>query len=169
MPVLEILQYPHPMLREKCRYLSPEEIRSDAIQTLIRDMIETMYAFEGTVGLAAPQVGHPVHLMVIDALAKTTRDKLKVIINAEIIQQSQWKYAREGCLSFPEYLVTVKRARKVTGTYYDQTGTLQTEPFRDFEAVILQHEADHLEGILFIDRLQNPETDLILRSSLNPV
>jgi peptide deformylase len=129
-------------------------------------MIETLYHFPGTVGLAASQVGVPVQIMVIDSTAKTTKDRLMVLINPVLTQQSQWKYSREGCLSFPEYLVTVKRARKITAEWLDPKGQLQSEAFRDFEAVIIQHELDHLQGILFIDRVKNMQTDLILRASL---
>lgn len=165
MTLLEILTYPNPVLRQPCRPLTPEEIRSEAIQTLIADMIDTMYHHAGSVGLAAPQVGVPVQLFVMDSTAKESRERLKVLINPVMTQQSQWKYSREGCLSFPDYLVTVKRARKVTATWLTPDGEESSEAFRDFEAIILQHEADHLQGILFLDRVKNMQTDLIRRSA----
>jgi len=168
MPILEILRYPNPVLREVGRELSCEEIASESIQSLISDMTETMRAFPGTVGLAAQQVGQPVRIFVMDSTAKTTQDRLFVMINPVIEQQSQWKFSREGCLSFPEYLVTVKRARKLTLSWHTPQGTQETQEFRDFEAIIIQHELDHLDGVLFIDRVQNIQTDLIQRTQPAP-
>lgn len=168
MPILEILRYPHPVLRQVGQPLSVPEIASEPIQALVANMVETMRAFPGTVGLAAQQVGHPVRIFVMDSTAKTTQDRLFVMINPVIEQQSQWKFSREGCLSFPEYLVTVKRARKLTLSWYTPQGTQETQEFRDFEAIIIQHELDHLDGVLFIDRVQNIQTDLIQRSQPTP-
>lgn len=170
MPVLEILRYPNPILRQPAQVLTAAEILSDDIQGLVRDMVETMYGFPGTVGLAAPQVGRSVQIFVMDADAKSaSREHLEVVINPQIVQQSQWKYSREGCLSFPEYLVTVKRARKMTATWYDATGQQKEGELRDFEAIIFQHELDHLQGILFIDRVRNMQTDLMIRETQTPV
>lgn len=164
MTILPVLEYPNPVLREICVPIEPDQIQSEPTQALIQDMIETLYDCQGAVGLAAPQVGHPVQLLIMDATAKTTRSELKVMINPVIESQSKWKYAREGCLSFPDYLVTVKRARKVVASWLDQHGQAHQETFQEFEAIILQHELDHLAGILFIDRIQNPQRDLIRRS-----
>lgn len=165
MPLREILLYPNPVLRKPCRDLTVDDLGSDGIQTLIQDMIETMYHYPGTVGLAAPQVGESVQIFVMDSTAKTTKDRLKVLINPVILRQSQWKYSREGCLSFPDYLVTVKRARKITVQWLTPEGQTQTEEMRDFEAIIVQHELDHLQGVLFIDRVKNIQTDLVLRNA----
>ncbi len=167
MAILKILLYPNPVLRQQCQPVSQEELASETTQTLIKDMIETMYNYEGTVGLAAPQVGVPLQIMVMDATAKTTRDRLFVVINPVIIQQSQWKYSREGCLSFPDYLVTVKRARKLTASCLNQYQDEETLVFKDFEAIIFQHEWDHLQGILFIDRVKNIQTDILDRNALS--
>lgn len=169
MTILEILLYPHPMLRQPCKPLSLAELAAPEIQALINSMVDTMYHFEGTVGLAASQVGALVQVFVMDSTVKTApRERLRVMINPVITQQSQWKYSREGCLSFPEYLVTVKRARKLTVTYLTPQGEEVTEDFKDFEAIIIQHEIDHLHGVLFLDRVKNIQTDLILRSALAP-
>lgn len=163
MAILDILTYPHPLLKKPCVALSEGEICSPDIQQLIADMTETMYANTGAVGLAAAQVGRSVRMVVMDATAKTTRDRLFVLINPDITAQSQWKFSREGCLSFPDYLVTVKRARKITLNWLDPQGNRQEDQFRDFEAIIAQHETDHLDGILFLDRIKNIQTDLIYR------
>lgn len=163
MAVLDVLLYPNATLRKACRPLEPSEIHSTEIQTLISDMLETMYHYPGCVGLAAPQVGVPVQLFVMDATSKTTRERQFVVINPSMPQQSQWKYCREGCLSFPDYLVTVKRAKKIMAQWHDASGQAQEQELKDFEAVIFQHEWDHLQGILFLDRIKNIETDLIPR------
>ncbi len=163
MTVLDILRYPHPMLRRVCEPVSSEDLASGPVQRLIQDMIETMYHHPGTVGLAAPQVGMPLQIFVMDATAKTTRDALKVIVNPVIVQQSQWKYSREGCLSFPNYLVTVKRARKMTVQWSSPTSEPLTAEMKDFEALIFQHETDHLQGVLFVDRVRNASQDIMTR------
>ena len=129
MTVQSIRLYPNPILREVCAPVPPEEIGSPKIQTLVADMIETMYAYEGTVGLAAPQVGTPVQIFVMDSTTKTTRDRLHVMINPEIQEKSRWKFSREGCLSFPDYLVTVKRARKITVSWWTPQGEQRTDTF----------------------------------------
>jgi peptide deformylase len=164
MSILDILLYPHPTLRKPGKLLSKADIASTEIQTLIADMTETMYHHTGSVGLAALQIGASVQIFVMDSTAKTDRNRLHVMINPVIHQQSQWKYSREGCLSFPDYLVTVKRARKLTMSWHTPESEVLTEEFLDFEAIILQHELDHLQGILFLDRVKNMQTDLILRS-----
>lgn len=163
MTVLDILYYPHPILRQPCRELSPWEVVSPGIQRCIEDLIETMYCHHGTVGLAAPQVGQPIQLLVMDSMAKSTKDRLRVMINPVIIRQSQWKYSREGCLSFPDYLVTTKRARRLAVNWITPEGELETGEFRDLEAIILQHEIDHLHGILFLDRVKSLQTDFMHR------
>ncbi len=164
MTIRKIRLYPDPILRQKCRPVDLQEIETAYIQDLVNDMVKTMYHFEGTVGLAACQVGEPVRIFVMDSTAKTTRDRLKVLINPTINAQSQWKYSREGCLSFPDYIVTVKRARKMILSWHTPAGEQVEEDLRDFEAIIAQHEFDHLEGILFLDRIKNINTDLIIRS-----
>jgi peptide deformylase len=164
MAVLKIYKYPHPILREVCK---PVTVWNDEIRQLIADMVETMYASPGAVGLAANQVGSTHRIMVIDVAAKTTRDQLKVFVNPEITQASRNKVMREGCLSFPEYLANVKRAQKITVQCLDENQQPQEYEFHQFEAVAVQHEMDHLDGILFIDRINSIKTDLIRRQS-NP-
>ena len=164
MAILDIRLYPDPVLRKSCKLLSQEELVSSTIQNLIEDMVETLYSHPGTVGITAPQVGMPVRLIVMDVTVKTDRNRFKVLINPVISYQSQWKYSREGCLSFPDYLVTVKRARKISSSWLSVQGNSCTDDFRDFEAIVLQHELDHLDGILFIDRVKNIQTDLLYRN-----
>jgi len=126
--------------------------------------VETLYAQPGAVGLAAVQVGQALRVLVLDDSARTTRDRLRVMVNPVLESASQWKYGREGCLSFPDWLVTVKRARRVAASWLTVEGEPRAAELRDFEAVIFQHELDHLDGILFIDRMRDPTRDFSLRS-----
>lgn len=161
MTVLEIIQYPDKRLRNTCK---PVETFNNQIVKYVDDMIETMYNHHGTVGLAASQVDIPYRIVVIDVTAKTTKDKLLVMVNPVLLSASQKKYVREGCLSVPEYLADIKRAKKVTAKACDQHGNLFEITTKDLEAVAIQHEIEHLDGILFIDKVDRLKTDLIRRS-----
>jgi peptide deformylase len=163
MAVRPVLQYPHPVLRESCRDVTPDMIVNGCLQVLVTDLMDTMYATPGTVGLAAPQIGETWRVFVMDVTANTTRDQALVVVNPVIETQSKWKFGREGCLSFPEYLITLKRARKIQCRYLDGLGQHQVQDFQDFAAVVFQHEYDHLAGILFIDLARSLETDLLRR------
>jgi peptide deformylase len=137
----------------------------NGLQKLIDDMTETMYASYGAVGLAASQVGETIRVIVIDTTSKTTRENYKVLINPVILEASRKKVMREGCLSFPEYLANIKRATKVTFSAYDREGALQTYTVYGLEAIAIQHEIDHLDGVLMIDRINSLKTDWIRRQT----
>lgn len=160
MSVLKVLKYPHPILREVCEPITTWDHR---LQKLIDDMTETMYDAPGAVGLAACQVGETGRLIIMDVTCKTTREEYKVLINPTIVEASRKKVMREGCLSFPEYLATVKRSTKVVFTAYDRDEALQTYTVYGLEAIAIQHEIDHLDGILMIDRINSLKTDWIRR------
>lgn len=160
MAILKVLKYPHPILREVCE---PVTVWDNSLQKLIDDMTETMYASYGAVGLAASQVGETARLVILDTTSKTTREAYKVLINPTIIESSRNKVMREGCLSFPEYLATIKRATKVTFTAYDRDESLKTYTVYGLEAIAIQHEIDHLNGVLMIDRINSLKTDWIRR------
>jgi peptide deformylase len=164
MPARRILLYPDPFLRRVCRPVAPGELGGAELLRLADDLVSTMYAEGGAVGLAAPQIGSDLRVFAMDETARTTRDALRVLVNPELVSLSQWKFSREGCLSFPDYLVTVKRARRALVRWLTPEGTPMEEELRDFPAIIAQHEADHLDGVLFVDRMRNPQTDLVLRS-----
>ncbi len=164
MAVRTIYKYPHVSLRQEC--ISVQEPQSESVQTLIQDLIDTMYNENGAVGLSAPQIGSNQRVVVIDVTAKTTKDQLRVMINPEIVTISRKKMVREGCLSFPDYLVNVKRGTKSTVKYIDQHGQPQQIDVRDLEAVAVQHEIDHLDGILMIDQVHSLKTDVIRRVAI---
>ncbi len=165
MAIVKIYKYPHVILREMCK---PVDSVDQGTRRLIDDMIATLYDCNGAVGLAAPQVGQPVRMVLIDVTAKTTKSELRVMINPEIIKRSRNKLVREGCLSFPDYLANVKRGTRAVVRYMDEHGKTVEAEVRDLEAIAVQHEIDHLDGVLMIDRVNSLKTDLIRRYSALP-
>ena len=149
MAVLEILKYPHPKLKKKSL---PVETIDDNLRRLIADMAETMYGAPG-VGLAAPQVGYSLRLAVIDVTPANEKKNLLVLINPEIISAEGECTWDEGCLSVPDYNEDVKRKEKVVVRYQDLEGKVCEIAAEGLLAIALQHELDHLDGILFIDRI----------------
>lgn len=160
MTIRKVLKYPHPILREVCE---PVTAWDTSLQRLVDDMTETLYDAAGAVGLAACQIGETARVLILDVTSKTTRDEYKVLINPTIVEASRKKSMREGCLSFPEYLATVKRSTKVTFTAFDRAQQLQTYTVYGLEAIAIQHEIDHLDGVLMIDRINSLKTDWIRR------
>ncbi len=149
MAVLEIKKYPEGILREKT---SPIADFGISLQRLIDNMIETMYASHG-VGLAANQVGVPKSVMVIDVSTREKSAPLIVLINPEIIQADGETAFEEGCLSLPDYTTVVKRAEKVRVKGFDRYGKEIEIEGEGLLSRALQHEIDHLNGLLLIDRI----------------
>lgn len=147
------------------------------LEELIENMFETMYNASG-VGLAAPQIGLPIRLFIIDAspfaepdddgnvdeMAKGLEDFKRVFINAEIIEEDgeEWGF-EEGCLSIPKIREEVFREEKIRMTYYDENWNFHDEEFDGFAARIIQHEYDHIDGVLFTDHLKPLRKRLIQR------
>jgi peptide deformylase len=159
MAILEILHYPNPILKERTRAV--ESIDS-FLRQLVKDMAETMYAAPG-VGLAAPQVGHSVRVAVLDITRADQPKNLLVLINPEIVAAEGECTWDEGCLSIPDCNEEIKRREKVTVRYQDLEGHTQEITGEDLLAIALQHEIDHLDGILFIDRLSRLKRDFVKR------
>jgi len=149
MAVLEILRYPHPILKQKSR---PIEKIDEALHQLVQNMAETMYAAPG-VGLAAPQVGYPLRLAVIDVTPADQPKNLLVLLNPEIVATDGECTWEEGCLSVPDCSEEVKRSKKVVVRYQNLQGEKAEIVGEGLLAIALQHEIDHLNGILIIDRL----------------
>ncbi len=149
MAVREIVKYPEKVLREKT--LQVTDCDSE-LQKLIDDMIETMYAAPG-VGLAANQVGVSKQVAVIDVSVRDEKSPLIVLVNPEIIHLEGEIEAEEGCLSVPDYTTVLKRALKVCVKGLDRHGKPVEREAEGLLARALQHEIDHLNGILFIDRM----------------
>ena len=153
MTVLKLYQYPDPILRQKCERVAKVD---DQLRRLLDDMLETMYVDKGC-GLAAPQVGICQRMIVLDP--NPSEDDLTVrqpmyLINPEIIWHSEETVLfNEGCLSLPEQRAQVERFAQVRVHYLDYSGQEQEILADDLLAIILQHEIDHLDGILYIDHL----------------
>lgn len=163
--ILPVFAYGQPVLRKKAELIGPNH---PGLGDLIRDMWETMYNAHG-VGLAAPQVGHSIRLFVIDTvqLEKETSDHRgckKVFINAELLEESghPWSY-EEGCLSIPDLHGEVERQPEVILRYCDEHFIEHTETWTGMNARVIQHEYDHIEGILFIDHMKPLRRKLINR------
>ena len=154
-----ILTYGHPALRGVAR---PVQNLNGDLHQLIQDMVETMYAAPG-VGLAANQVGSLHRVFVANPSEGRDPAELIVLINPELVESQGELVSEEGCLSIPEFRDEVRRARRVLIRGLDRNGRpLQVEG-EDLLARILQHEIDHLNGVLFVDRLGPARRDILLR------
>ena len=148
MAILKILQYPDERLHKAAKKVSQVD---ETTRKLVRNMAETMYAAPG-VGLAATQVD--VHEQIIIVDVSETHDQLKVFINPEIIASSGDSDCEEGCLSVPGIFETIRRAARITVRAIDEKGNLFTLEAEGLLAVCIQHEIDHLNGVLFIDKVK---------------
>ena len=160
MALLPILHYPDPRLRQVSK---PVEVFDDALLELVSDMGETMYEAPG-VGLAAPQIGQFIRLLVYDPCATDEEQRsLRVVINPEILFRDGAVVGEEGCLSVPEYYGEVERAARITLRYQNVHGAVVETELEDLEARIVQHEMDHLDGVVFLDRMGPIKRDLLKR------
>jgi peptide deformylase len=149
MSIRKILEFPNPFLRLKAK---PVTVFDATLQALVGDMTETMYDAPG-IGLAAPQIGESIQLIVVDVGKLEKEQKVLPMVNPQIIAHEGTQVDEEGCLSVIELTANVKRFKKITVTYQDLTGMSQEITTEDRFAVVLQHEIDHLHGILFLDHL----------------
>jgi peptide deformylase len=147
---MKIVKYPHPALRVEAKPIL--SIDAD-VQKAAAEMLEVMYTNEG-LGLAAPQVTLPVRLLVMNFKADPNDKEFEVVaINPVIVESKGTVNDREGCLSFPGLYQNVRRAKTVTVNYYDLKGELKGMVCHDLPARVWQHEIDHLNGVLFIDKM----------------
>ena len=137
------------------------ELTAD-VQKLIDDMIETMYAAPG-IGLAAPQIGASLRIFVIDLSVGHERDGLMVFVNPEFVELEGMQLEEEGCLSIPGFNATVARPMRAVVRGLDRSGTMRTVEGADLLARAFQHEMDHLDGKLFLDRVRGIKRDLIVK------
>lgn len=153
MALLEIKKYPERVLRERAAQV---ESIDEEVQRLIDDMIETMHAAPG-IGLAAPQVGVSKRLIVIDMGMREEEEKnpLIVLINPEIIKAEGEFESQEGCLSLPDFITNITRAERVLVRGFNREGIPVETEGEGLLARALQHEIDHLDGILLIDRISS--------------
>jgi peptide deformylase len=160
MSILKVARMGHPILRAKARPVEVAEIRGASMQQLIDDMLETMEEYRG-VGLAAPQVheGVRVFVAVLEPGENQEGGEPVVVINPQITPVTReivedW----EGCLSIPDIRGRVPRAREITVRAHDRTGDRIELQAHDFAARVIQHETDHLDGVLFVDRMRSFES-----------
>lgn len=147
MAILDIKKAGAVVLKEKCEPVT--DFGAPALRRLLDDMAETMYKANG-IGLAAPQIGKTIQVVVIDV--DDDKHGLIEMINPKIIRKSGYEVDSEGCLSVPEIFGDVERATKVTVEYYNRRGKKQKMTGNGLLARCIQHELDHLEGTLFIDK-----------------
>lgn len=150
--MLKIITQPNPILRKKAKAISLAEVKARELAKLISDMGKTMIKTDGA-GLAAPQIGRSLRLAVINS-----KDGPICLINPKITRKS-WatELGQEGCLSIPGIFGKVKRHKKITLIYYDQDGKKIKQTVQGLMARVMQHEIDHLDGILFIDKATGVE------------
>ena len=134
----------------------------DALHRLIDDMIETMYAAPG-IGLAAPQIGVPLRVVVIDTSVGRAAGDLITLVNPEFVEREGMQLEEEGCLSVPGFNATVLRPARAVIKGFDREGVPVTVEGKGLLARAFQHEVDHLEGMLFVDRLRGIKRDVIVR------
>lgn len=151
MSIRKIYQYPEPVLRKKA---VPITKFNDELKNLVNDMAETMYDAPG-IGLAAPQIGESIKLIVVDITKEDEEKAFMALVNPEIVEKEGTQLDEEGCLSVPELTSKVKRSKKITVKFQNLEGEEQELTTVDRFAVVLQHEIDHLHGILFIDHLSS--------------
>jgi peptide deformylase len=165
MAIRPIFETPDPILRQISK---PVETFDAELRTLVADMFDTMYAAPG-IGLAAVQVGVPIRLIVIDLQEPEEEDgepvrDPRVFINPEILWHSDEEVPyTEGCLSVPEQYAEVMRPDRIRAKWRDESGGEHEKEIDGLLAVCLQHEMDHLEGILFIDHLSRLKRDMVLK------
>jgi peptide deformylase len=160
MALRPVLQFPDPRLK---RVSAPIERVTDEIRDLARDMLDVMYDEPG-IGLAAPQLGEPVRLIVVDTLWKDEEAggerRPLVLVNPEIVEREGKVVWTEGCLSVPDFTADVERSERVRVRGLDLDGREYVEEAADLRAVCFQHEIDHLDGVLFIDRISRLKRSL---------
>lgn len=165
MSILEILTFPDPRLKERS---APVDGVSAEISAFIGDLVDTMRASPGGVGIAAPQVGVLRRIIAVDVSAhrrggQEQNNGLLVLVNPEILARGGKQLVREGCMSIPDYTANVQRAQWVLVDALDREGKQVIVESIGFEAVAIQHEMDHLDGVLFLDRVVSIKTDIFRR------
>jgi peptide deformylase len=165
MSIISIIQYPNPLLKSTCEPIASE---LPTLPVLIKDLQDTLQAHPYCVGLAASQIGVLYRVIAIDC--SRSRKPCKnhgplVLINPVITHTAGEQVMREGCLSLPDYTGNVKRYQEITVEAIDSEEIPTKIIAVGFEAVVLQHEIDHLDGVLFLDRVSSLKTDVFRRKS----
>ena len=163
--IFSIRRFPDPLLKQPTRSIARVD---ETVQRLIEGLIQTIRHHPRCVGLAAPQVGGDLRVAVMDATRhpkSKVSQGLIVLVNPEIMETDGLILQREGCLSIPDFTADVRRAARIHLKAFDQFGSSREFWLEGFEAIIAQHEIDHLDGKLFLDRVANLKTDVFKRKT----
>jgi peptide deformylase len=164
MAVRSIRLYPDPILKQVAEAV---RVLDETVVAVIQDLVDTMVDSGHSVGVAAPQIGILQRVLVVDVskskLGKDNNHGLLEMVNPEIIEKSGSRLMREGCMSVPDYTGNVMRAEHIVVEFTNRAGQLRVIEANGFEAVAIQHELDHLDGRLFLDRVSSLKTDLYRR------
>ena len=166
MAVRKVLRYPHPSLKHKARELGPAD--GGVIAEVATDLVDTMESFGHCVGLAAPQLDHLVRIVAVDVTGHkkaTSHNGLLVLVNPVVVEAEGAEVGREGCLSIPHLTANVRRATRIRVEARDPQGEPVSVESEAFEARCLQHEIDHLDGLLFLDRVDSLSADVFRRKN----
>jgi peptide deformylase len=160
MTIKPLIILPDPLLRQLSK---PLERVDDSLRKLADDMLETMYDAPG-IGLAAIQIGEPLRMLVIDLAKEDEKPAPQVFINPEVLESSDERSVyEEGCLSIPDYYAEVERPASVRVKFLDRDGKEQEVTADGLLATCLQHEIDHLNGVLFIDHISKLKRDMVVK------
>ncbi|SFU18286.1 peptide deformylase [Mesorhizobium sp. YR577] len=160
MTIKPLIILPDPLLRQLSK---PLERVDDSLRKLADDMLETMYDAPG-IGLAAIQIGEPLRMLVIDLAKEDEKPAPQVFINPEVLESSEDRSVyEEGCLSIPDYYAEVERPASVRVKFLDRDGKEQEVTADGLLATCLQHEIDHLNGVLFIDHISKLKRDMVVK------
>ncbi|SDZ82331.1 peptide deformylase [Desulfuromusa kysingii] len=167
MSVKEVLVYPDSRLKEHC---NPIVNFDESVQQLLQNLVDTMVEAGHSVGIAAPQIGDLRRAAVVDVSKSKLGKKqenhgLLQMVNPEITEREGNQVVREGCMSVPDYTGNVTRSESIVVQFVDQNQQFQVVRAEGFEAVAIQHELDHLDGFLFLDRVSSLKTDLFRRKT----
>jgi peptide deformylase len=164
MPARDVLQYPDPRLKTPAL---PVADFDETVAALIADMLHTLDASPG-VALAAPQIGANLRVIVVDVRRDAKEERrvghgLVVLVNPVLLAAEEEHTIREGCLSVPDFTANIRRYRRVLVQGLDRNGQVQVLESEGYEAIAFQHELDHLDGLLFLDRVASVKSDLFPR------
>ena len=167
MAVRDIRVYPDPVLKQMAVCVLTVD---ESVGELVQDLVDTMRASGHSVGVAAPQVGDLRRVAVVDVShsklgCEQHNHGLLEMINPQVIERSGSRVFREGCMSVPEYTGNVTRAERIVVEFTDRRGQLRVVESQGFEAVAIQHELDHLDGLLFLDRVSSLKSDIFRRKN----
>jgi len=164
MPIRPVLLVPDARLKQRCEIVTEFD---DNLRASIQDLEDTRLDNTGCVGIAAPQIAIMQRIAIVDTSGHKKHGAVSqgrmVLVNPAITTMEGEHLGREGCLSLPDFTANVRRAISVVVTYQDEVGAEKSLTANDFEAVVIQHEIDHLNGILFLDRVANLATDVFPR------